>query len=159
MTGYEVIVKRLEPVRVVALSEDLADHNQIGEATSRLYPRLHSVLGRHGVSASGVSYAFYEDTGDEERPLRLTTALPVPADVVIEEDGVVTIDVAGVERAATTVVRGAPTQFHDAFAAIHDWVGQTGERATDVDREVYLDCDGPLDTWVTELQTILQPKG
>jgi len=158
MTAYEVIVKRLDPVRVVALSEDLADHNQIGEATSRLYPRLHGVLRRHGVSTSGVSYAFYEDTGDDERPLRLTAALPVPADVVIEEDGVATIDVPGVERAATTVVRGAPTVFHDAFAAIHDRVDQTGEQATEFDREVYLDCDGPRDTWVTELQTILEPK-
>jgi DNA-binding transcriptional MerR regulator len=158
MTGYEVIVKRLDPVRVVALSEDLVDHNQIGEATGRLYPRLHAALGRHGVAVDGVSYAFYEDTDNVKRPLRVTTALPVPADVAIEEDGVTTIDVAGVERAATTVVRGPPTMFHDGFAAIHDWVEQTGERATAFDREVYLDCDGPRETWVTELQTILGPK-
>jgi hypothetical protein len=158
MTGYDVTVKRLDPVRVVALSEDLADHNQISEAADRLYPRLHGALARQGVSAPGVSYAFYEDTGDDERPLRLTTALPVPAGVVIEEDGIATIDVPGVERAATTVVCGAPTRFHDAFAAIHNWVEQTGERATVFDREVYLDCGGPRDTWVTELQTILEPK-
>jgi len=158
MTGYDVIVKRLDPVRVIALSEDLADHNQISEAAGRLYPRLHGALARQGISASGVSYAFYEDTGDDERPLRLTTALPLPGGVVIKEDGIATTDVPGVERAATTVVRGAPTLFHHAFAAIHDWAEQTGERATVFDREVYLDCDGPLDTWVTELQTILEPK-
>ena len=33
-----------------------------------------------------------------------------------------------------------------------------GEQTTGFEREVYLDCDGPRDTWVTELQVILAPK-
>ena len=56
------------------------------------------------------------------------------------------------------MVRGAPDQFHDAFVALQEWVEQTGERATRYERELYIDCDGPRDTWVTELQTILEPK-
>ena len=35
---------------------------------------------------------------------------------------------------------------------------RTGERATSFDRELYIDCDGPRDTWVTELQTVLEPR-
>ncbi|WP_206795035.1 hypothetical protein [Amycolatopsis sp. MtRt-6] len=53
------------------------------------------------------------------------------------------------------MVRGAPDQFGDAFRALDDWITQSGERATSFEREVYLDCDGPPDTWVTELQTVL----
>lgn len=157
MTSYEVIVKSLDPIRVAALSEDLADHHQIDSAAVRLYPRLHAALGRHHIGFSGVSYAFYEETYAVERPLRLTVGLPVPEDVTLEEGGITTIDVAPVERAATTVVRGAPSQFHAAFTAIHDWLERTGERSTHREREVYVDCDGPRDAWVTELQTILEP--
>jgi hypothetical protein len=62
---------------------------------------------------------------------------------------------AGVERAATTVVRGAPEQFADAYGALHEWIDRTGDRATSFERELNIDCDGPRDTWVTELQTIL----
>ncbi|HUY98484.1 MAG TPA: MerR family transcriptional regulator [Verrucomicrobiae bacterium] len=38
MAAYEVIVKRLEPLRVVALSEDLTGLGEIANACSRMYP-------------------------------------------------------------------------------------------------------------------------
>ncbi len=90
--------------------------------------------------------------------MRLTTALPVPRDLSIDSHGLRTIDLPPVDRAATTVVSGPPDRFAAGFQALHDWVEQTGEQATDSDREVYVDCDGPPDTWVTELQTILEPR-
>lgn len=157
MTGYEVTVKRLDPVRVAVLGEDLADHTEIGPTAGRLYPRLHAALSRHGVAFTGVSYAFYEDTGRPDRPVGLTVGLPVPGDVTIEDDGIRTIDLPAVERAATTVVKGPPTLFAEAFAALHDWIERTGETPSHSEREVYLDCDGPPDTWVTELQKLLEP--
>jgi DNA-binding transcriptional MerR regulator len=158
MVSHEVIVKRLEPLRVVALSEELAGVSEIGEACGRMYPRLHAAIERHHVTFDGLSLALYEDTDDQDRPLRLTTALHLPGDVTIEGDGLTTLRLPAVERAATTVVRGDPALFHDAFRALHEWVDQTGERATPFDRELYIDCDGARDTWVTELQTILAPR-
>jgi GyrI-like small molecule binding domain len=157
MAACEVIVKRLEPMRVVALSEDLVGHNEIGEACGRMYPRLHAALAQHRVGFSGLSLALYEDTGDDGRPLRLTTALPIPGGVTIDGDGLATLELPAVERAATTVVRGAPDQFADAFRALHEWVDRAGDQATPLDRELYIDCEGPRDTWVTELQAILKP--
>lgn len=158
MADYEVIVKRLDPLRVVALSEDLAGVDEIGEACGRMYPQLHAALGRNGVAFNGLSLAVYEDIESEERPLRLTTGLEVPSGVTIDTDGLATIDLPAVDRAATTVVRGAPEQFHDGFRALHEWIDQTGDQATSLDRELYIDCDGPRETWVTELQTILEPR-
>ncbi|MEO5838491.1 MAG: MerR family transcriptional regulator [Acidimicrobiales bacterium] len=158
MAAFEVIVKRLEPLRVVTLSEGPVAFDEIGEACGRMYPKLHAALARHQVAFDGLSLTLYEDTDDEDRPLRLTTALQVPSEVTIEGDGLATIELPAVDRAATTVVRGAPDQFHDAFRAIHEWVEQTGDRATRYERELYIDCDGLRDTWVTELQTILEPR-
>jgi DNA-binding transcriptional MerR regulator len=158
VADYEVIVKRLEPLRVVALSEDLTGYDQIGAACDRLYPRLHAALAEHGVPFDGLSLALYEDTGDEVRPLRITTALHLPAGLTIDGDGLATIELAAVERAATTVVRGHPAQFAGAFRALHEWVDQTGAQATAFERELYIDCDGPRDTWVTELQVLMEPE-
>jgi DNA-binding transcriptional MerR regulator len=158
VADYDVIVKRLEPMRVVALSEELPGYDQIGAASARLYPRLHAALAKHGIPFDGLSLALYEDTGDENRPLRITTALHLPADATIESDGLTTIELAAVERAATTVVRGDPAQFASAFRALHDWVDQTGAQATAFERELYIDCDGPRDTWVTELQVLMEPE-
>jgi DNA-binding transcriptional MerR regulator len=159
MAHYEVIVKRLEPMRVVALSDDLASHDQIGEAAGRMYPRLHAALARHQVEFDGLSLALYEDTGDEDRPLRITTALRVPGGVTIDGDGLAAIELPAVDRAATTVVQGAPEVFAAAFRALHVWADRTGNQPTSFERELYIDCDGPRDTWVTELQVILEPEG
>jgi DNA-binding transcriptional MerR regulator len=108
MADYKVIVKRLEPMHVVALSENLAGVEEIGEACGRMYPRLHAAMAQHQVRFDGLSLARYEDTADEDLPLRLTTALRIPGGAAIENDGLTTIDLPAVERAATTVVRGAP---------------------------------------------------
>lgn len=89
--------------------------------------------------------------------MRLTVGLAVPDDVTIAEDGITTLDLPEVGRAATTAVKGPPTRFHEASGAIHDWVERTGEKPTRHEREVYLGCDGPTETWVTELQQLLEP--
>jgi DNA-binding transcriptional MerR regulator len=157
VADYEVIVKRLEPLRIVALAENLESHDQIGPALGRMYPRLHSALARDGVRFEGLSLALYEDTGDEARPLRVTAALQIPAGVTLDRDGVTAIELAAVERAATTVVRGDPSRFATGFRALHEWVDQTGGQATVFERELYLDCDGPRDSWVTELQVLMEP--
>jgi DNA-binding transcriptional MerR regulator len=156
VADYDVIVKRLEPMRVVALTEDLASYDEIGAACDRLYPRLQVALAQRGVPFGGLSIAQYEDTGDEARPVRITAALPVPGGVTIEGDELTTIELAAVERAATTVVRGDPAQFSGAFRALHEWVDQTGAEATAFERELYIDCDGPRETWVTELQVLME---
>lgn len=157
MSDYEVIVKPLEGMRVVALSEDISGPEEIGAAAGRLYPQLHDALARRGVEFGGISLALYGRGAVRERPMRLTTALPVPDGTILEEDGVQLLDLPAVGHAATTVVRGSPERFADGFRALHDWVERNGDRATDEEREVYLDCDGPPESWVTELQVILQP--
>jgi DNA-binding transcriptional MerR regulator len=158
MADYDVIIKRLEPLRVVAVSESLPGAEEISAACGRMYPRLHAALAQHRVDFNGLSLALYEDTGDEDVPMRLTTALQVPAGVTIQGDGLTTIDLPTVARAATTVVRGAPDRFPDAYRALHEWIDRAGEQATSFERELYIDCDGPRDTWVTELQALLPDR-
>jgi effector-binding domain-containing protein len=45
------------------------------------------------------------------------------------------------------------------YEALLLWAEQTGERVDGYSREMYLDCDGDPDTWVTELQFVLEPRG
>ena len=159
MDRYDVVVKAVEPVRVAAATAEVADYSEIGEALGVLYPRLFAALGRHQVAIREPSYALYEHTDDTGAGMRVTAALPVPESTTINEDGVTTVELPAVARAATTVVRGAPEAcFHEAFQELHDWAERTAEETTGLDREVYLDCNGPRDTWVTELQLVLATK-
>jgi hypothetical protein len=65
-----VIVKRLEAMRVVTLSENLAGIHEISEACGRMYPRLHAALTQHRVAFDGLSLALYERRACQSGPVR-----------------------------------------------------------------------------------------
>ena len=44
------------------------------------------------------------------------------------------------------------------FTALRSWLEQAGERPAGESREIYLQCDGPRDTWVVELQLALEER-
>ncbi len=58
-------------------------------------------------------------------------------------------------RAAATIYRGSMDNCQEGYEAIMRWADATGEQIKGYSREIYLDCDGPPETWVTELQFVL----
>jgi DNA-binding transcriptional MerR regulator len=150
MTTYDVVVKSVEPVWVIAAGEEVASGPEIGLAQGRLWPRLHEALDRLGVEFTPPSIAV-EDGSD---PIRLTAALPVPEDIRLDEDGITTMELAGADRVAATVIHGDPN-YVEAYEALQSWAAEAGEEQLGQYREVYLDCDGPRETWVVELQIAL----
>lgn len=152
MSTYDVIVKRVDPEWVIAVSEELAGVGDIGAAHGRLWPRLHAALEANGVAFTPPSIA----VEDGEGPIRLTAALPVPDELVVDDDGIVSMQLPGLERVAATVVHG--DHFDDGFRALKIWVRDAGEEELGQLREVYLDCDGPRQTWVVELQIGLRQR-
>lgn len=63
-----------------------------------------------------------------------------------------TLDLPAVARAATTVHKGPMSHVEEGYQALAGWAEETGERLDGFSRELYLDCDGQPETWVTELQ-------
>lgn len=61
MTGYDVIVKPLEPMRVVALCADITGPQEIAETGGRMWPRVHAVLERRQTEFGGISIILYEE--------------------------------------------------------------------------------------------------
>ena len=72
----------------------------------------------------------------------------------ISTDDIETTEFRLIERAATTVISGDP-DYDEAFTALQRWVDEMGETAAGHNREVYLDCEGPRNTWVVELQVAI----
>jgi DNA-binding transcriptional MerR regulator len=147
MSPYDVIVKQVEPEWVIAASEEVPDVRDIGHAQGRLWPRLHAALDAAGIEFAPPSIAM-EQGAD---PIVLTASLVVGEGVRVEGDGIVTMRLPGVERVAATVIHGDPN-YDEGFAALKAWAQEAGEEESGELREVYLDCDGPRDTWVVELQ-------
>jgi effector-binding domain-containing protein len=81
--------------------------------------------------------------------------MAVPVEPPSSPDGLDVRDLPSLARAATMVHHGSMDIVDRDYRNLMRWADTTGERIEGYSREVYLDCDGPPDTWVTELQYAL----
>lgn len=153
MIDFDVVVKRTDANWVLAITETIAGLGDIVATHDRLWPRLHATLEQLGVRFVPPSIAVERGTA----PIEFTAALPVPGDIRYRAEGAETMELPGLRRAATTVIRGDP-DFDGGFRALRAWIERAGEREAGELREIYLDCDGPRQTWVVELQLALEPR-
>ena len=151
MTDYDVVVKSIDPEWVMGITEMLGGFDDIGAAHARLWPRSQRVLDESGLDRVPPSIAVERGIG----PIEFTAAVPVP-DGTRHETQARTFELPGLGRAVATVMHG--DDFNSGFRALRSWVEQAGERSAGESREIYLDCDGPRDTWVVELQLALEPR-
>jgi DNA-binding transcriptional MerR regulator len=156
---YDVVVKRLEPQRLVALRDHAAafGNETLGPIFGRLFGELHAKLDRLDVTPIGPAVALYFDRADANAPIEVVAALPVGIEDV-SEAGVDVLELPAVPRAVATIHRGPMSCVDRGYEALLRWTEHTGERIDGYSREVYLDCDGEPETWVTELQFALLPR-
>jgi DNA-binding transcriptional MerR regulator len=157
---YDVVVKPLERLRLAGLrARSPAFGNEtLGPIFGRLFADLHARLARVEVAAVGPPVALYYDSGDVDAPIDVFAAVPIGAQDVSASD-VDVLDLPAVPRAVATIHRGDMSRVERGYEALLLWAEQTGERVDGYSREMYLDCDGDPDTWVTELQFVLEPRG
>jgi DNA-binding transcriptional MerR regulator len=147
MPEYDVVVKDVDREWVLAMSEELGGIGDIEAAHNRMWPRLQAKLEELGVERVPPSIAVERGDG----PIALTCSLPVPDDLRYTDDTFTTIELPAMARAAATVMRGMP-DFEGAYSHLRAWATDAGEELGPQSREVYLDCDGPRETWVVEIQ-------
>jgi hypothetical protein len=146
-----VVVKSTDPEWVVALAETVGSLDDIAHVHGRLWPRLHAIVQDLGIDRVPPSIAVERGSG----PIEFTAALHVHDDVHCD-DGARTYELAGLGRAATTVMYG--DDFDGGFRALRAWIDEAGEQEAGELREIYLECDGPRGTWVVELQLALENR-
>ncbi len=157
MPDYDIIVKPLVAQRcAVRMARARAFDHTLSEIFPPLYGELAAQLAEHGIAVAGPSVAWYEDSHDDALPIGVIAGLPIDAGDVPADVEERTLPAA--ERAATTVHRGSMDDCVAGYEALLRWTEETGERIEGYSREIYLECDGPPDTWVTELQFVLGPR-
>jgi effector-binding domain-containing protein len=149
MSKYDVVIKKVEPQRVAALRDVVANYSAQGP----LWNELEGFLARHNVRPAAPCLTVYYDTEYKERDVDLEVcevvsgALPVDERVRVRE-------LPGVETMACTVHHGPFTTLDQAYAALMQWVEANGYRIMGPNREVYLRSSGQQDdpNCVTEIQ-------
>jgi DNA-binding transcriptional MerR regulator len=152
MPTDDIQIKRLPAVRVAELTATAAsfEPEAISPVIQPLYDELCARLGRAGLSPAGPSIAWYEDAPGGDG-IVVHATLPVNAEPRQGYDFAI-VDLPGVEQAATIVHRGSMDLVMGTVQTLAQWIDVNGYTSAGYNRELYLECDGDPETWVTELQ-------
>jgi effector-binding domain-containing protein len=151
VSKYDVVIKKLEPVKVASLRRVLPNPQAIGT----MFEELFGYIGRKGVRPTGAPYGIWHDLDYKEKDLDTELAVPV-AQTFPAGDGIQPGELPAVPAAACTIHQGSYDGFSQAYTALLGWINANGYRVAGPYREIYLRGPGPQPadpgTYVTEIQ-------
>jgi DNA-binding transcriptional MerR regulator len=158
---YDVVVKPLEPqhVAMVDTTATAFGNATLGPIFGRLFGELYGELDRLGVAPAGPQIALYEPSEDADAPITVMASVPIHEADDVTSDRIEVVDLPAVARAAVTIHRGSMAHVDEGYQALLRWADDTGEQIDGFSREVYLECAGDPEAWVTELQFALHDRG
>jgi len=149
MPDYEVILKKVEPQRVLSIRKKLPGYGSFGELFGELMPYLF----QSGAQMIGPPVGVFHDEEFKEKDVDMELALPVAADV--PSKGNITCHQLPGGQMASTIHKGSYATVSAAYTAVMKWIEANGYEVAGPSREVYFtdpNSGVPESEWVTEIQ-------
>lgn len=127
---YEVILKRVEPLRIVSVRRIIPSYWEEGP----LWVELSEQIQKAGVTVHGHYLSLYHSS---EPVIDAEVCAPVPADLK-EIHGLSIRTLPAVETMASTIHQGSFAGLASAYAELLKWVDAHGYIIVGPDREIYL---------------------
>ncbi|MEW5721012.1 MAG: MerR family transcriptional regulator [Chloroflexota bacterium] len=152
MPTYEVVIKKVPPLRVASLRGIIPTFPEQGE----LWNELEAYLGQQRIKPTGPCLTLYHDAEYKERDIDAEVCEPVDASARGGNARVKLYDLPAVETMACVVHHGAFNTLSQAYNALMQWIQQNGYRICGPDREIYVKAAEPArqddPSYVTEIQ-------
>lgn len=154
MSDYEVVVKKLEPMRAAVLHDTIPNMDEVTPTFNRLFDEVGQFVSANGGVITGEPFdVWYDDP--EERPTDMRVDVVYPTSSELPPHPRIKVeDYPGVGQAACVIHRGPFATLSQAYGALLGWIGSNGYRVAGPNREIYLqyERDGDQSQYVTEIQ-------
>lgn len=149
MPDYDVILKKIEPLKVVSIRETLPIYPAIG----RLFEELSDYLHSSGVKKQNYAAAIWHDPEYKESDVD-GEAVVFIEDPLPGNERIKVYELPGYESMACVVHHGSYNNFNQVYAHLLSWIETNGYRIIGPNREFYIQCGHEQDneSYVTELQ-------
>jgi DNA-binding transcriptional MerR regulator len=134
MPEYDVVLKKVEPVRALVVRDVLPDYQSMG----RLYMELMEALQAHNLEPAGPMFGIYYDDGYKETDVDVEVGVPVASGDVPAGERVTIRTLPAVPTAAAIVRQGPYDDFNPAYTALVTWIKDSGFEITGHAREIFL---------------------
>jgi effector-binding domain-containing protein len=149
MPNYDIVLKKLEPIKVASIREILPSFANV----SKLYDELYNYLQQQGVQEFNYFAGIWHDREYKESDVDWEFAISV--NKLIPSNGRVQIyELPGYETTACAVHQGSYNTMKQAYNALASWIEAHGYKISGASREVYLvgGAEQDNESYVTEVQ-------
>ncbi|MBP1692465.1 MAG: MerR family transcriptional regulator [Chloroflexi bacterium] len=153
MPDYEILLKRIEPQWVAAVSGILTSYDEAERIFDVLFAEIFETLQFSYVRSPGITMAIYPEIQRLDENIPIEAAYPLPGPLPSRAQ-VTVYELPCVETAACVVHHGPFTTLGKAYSAIFAWLPSNGCHINGPTREVYLrhERGGDPNQFVTEIQ-------
>lgn len=149
MPNYEVVPKKVEPIKVAAIRDTMPNYDQM----SQLFTELFGYFRQHEIKVGDYCAAILHDPEYKESDVNVEAVATFDGFVPINER-IKVYELPGYEKAACVVHQGSYNTINQAYTALLSWIENNGYKITDSNRQVCIVGGNELDndSYVTELQ-------
>ncbi len=133
MSTYDVVLKKVEPVKVACVRGIVPTPPEQGG----LWQELEEHLSMHHVKPEGPCLSLYHDDEYKERDWDIEVCEPIQSEL-IESERVKIRQLPAIETMACVLHQGPFITISEAYDAIMKWIGESGYQIMGPAREVYL---------------------
>lgn len=153
MSNYEVVIKRVEPMRVAAIREVVPAYSAIGKNFGEVYRFLEA----NSVRPAGPCIAIWNETEYKEKDVDSTACCPIEANAQFTGSDRIRIEeLPAVASMATVIHHGSYATLQQGYNALLNWIEANNYKVVGDNREVYLASPGDGsqtdESCVTEIQ-------
>ncbi len=149
MPDYEVVIKKVEPIKVAGIRNIMPNYGEMSE----LYEELFGYFKKYGIKVgeycAGILHdpEYKESDVDVEAVATFDGAIPMNKRVQVYE-------LTPYEQAACVLHQGSYNTINQAYTALLSWIENNSYKIIDSNREVYIVGGNEQDneSYVTELQ-------
>lgn len=153
MPAYDVILKKVAPLRVVQIRGVAPTIGQIGLTLDRLFNEVMEYITQHGAAPLAPGITVYYDPEFCERDVNVGACLAFEGSLQ-GNDTVEVEELPGFETVASVIHHGSFSTLSPAYNAIFKWIETQGYTISGPNRELNLEYErgGDQSRFVTELQ-------
>jgi effector-binding domain-containing protein len=133
MPEYDVILKKIEPIRVISVRGIIDGYQHMCDLFNVLCP----YIVQNRIQPAGPAMAIYYDTEYKERDVDVEVAVPTQAEIP-QNDRIQVKELPGVETMACVIHRCPYENLMEAYGALLRWIEENQYEVSGPNRDIYL---------------------
>lgn len=159
MPAYDVILKKIAPLRVAQVHAIVPDMEQIGSVLDRSFDQVGGYINQHGATPIEPAITLYYEEGSCMQNFEVGACMPFTG-TLASSDAVEVCELPTYETAASVVHHGPFSTLNEAYSAGFRWIEANGYQTVGHVRELNLEYErnGDQTKYVTEIQFPIEKR-